>query len=134
MSLGVTTTSAFAMTGSIVFGASRSFLRAGKKAVELYHLRAHRLQLDLARLLIALKETGLEIKVGSSKTTKIGGRCEITSHEVWRDTEGNVKARYVNEEKFFATFLLKTFPTEDEFKLPPKMPILVKMILALNFK
>ena len=51
------------------------------------------------------------VKPGSRKEGGVDGPFEI----IWRDTEMNVKARYVNEEKFFATFLLKTFPDADTF-------------------
>ena len=40
---------------------------------------------DLARLLIALKETGLTVKSGSEKETEERGAYELTSHLAWRD-------------------------------------------------
>ena len=40
----------------------------------------------------------------------------MTSHRIWVDQEQSVQACFTNESKFFATFLLKVFPTEDDLQ------------------
>ena len=70
---------------------------------------------DIIRLSLALAETGLVVKPGSKKEGGSDGPFEITSHTIWRDEESNIRARYENEAKFYATFLLKTFPDADSY-------------------
>ena len=63
---------------------------------------------------MALLETGLVVKPGSERLTETGDADEMTSHWVRKDNEGKVVGRYVNEEKFFATFLLRVPPSHNE--------------------
>ena len=70
---------------------------------------------DIIRLSLALAETGLVVKPGSKKEGGSDGPFEITSHTIWRNEESNIRARYENEAKFYATFLLKTFPDADSY-------------------
>ncbi|CAE7247181.1 unnamed protein product [Symbiodinium sp. CCMP2592] len=69
----------------------------------------------IARLALALIETGLAVKEGSVQQSAFGGPYEMTSHRAWIDHEQNVRARYTNESKFFATFLLKVCPSAKDY-------------------
>ena len=71
---------------------------------------------DLHRLSIALLDTGLTVKAGTQQSSKVGGPYSITSHVIWQDNTGVLKAGYENETKFLGTFLLKCFPSADEFE------------------
>ena len=69
---------------------------------------------DLERLWKALLRTGLNVKDGTTRSAPLGGPYELTSHEI-RTLGHAVGACYMNEEKFLASFFLKTFPSNDEF-------------------
>ena len=77
--------------------------------------RPHLTEEDLAHLWKALLKTGLIVKDGTQRSSAKGGPYEITSHSVWVRADGTMGATYLNEEKFLASFLLKTFPHEDEY-------------------
>ena len=71
---------------------------------------------DLHRLTLALLETGLTVKEGTQRSSAKGGPYEITSHSVWTRSDGTTGASYLNEEEFLASFLLMTFPHDEDYQ------------------